>query len=87
MTSLLKETYNTRYIPSNGNPSSLIRSDKIDGCSHQTIAYLCSSGITTVIDLRDLSNKQINPYLSKYGIDLINCPMSARIDKDKFLQQ
>jgi len=87
MSSILESTYNTRFISKSDTNSLLIRSDKIDECSRQEIAFLHSIGITTVIDLRDLTNKRINPYLSTYEMNFINCPMSVKADKQAFMQQ
>ena len=84
--SLLKETYNTRYISLSGKASLLIRSDKIDLCSKETIAFLSEHGIKTIIDFRDLSNKKTNPYLDLYGIKLKNVQMSFSKDKENFLK-
>lgn len=87
MISLLKSTFNTRYLKTSCAKSFLIRSDKIDDCSEDDIEFLSSVGIKNVIDLRDLSNKKTNPNFSKYGIKLLNSPMPVSKDREEFLKK
>lgn len=87
MISLLKSTFNTRYLKVSCTKSFLIRSDKIDDCSEDDIEFLLSVGIKNVIDLRDLSNKKTNPNLSKYGIKLLNSPMNVSKLRKEFLKK
>lgn len=87
MNSLLDSTLNTRYLGNDSGQSLLIRSDKIDNCSENEIKFLSSHGIRNVIDLRDLSNKKTNPFLEKNDINLFNCPMPVKHDRDEFFKQ
>ena len=75
MTSLLKNTNNTRPVLICGRDSKLFRSDRLTYCDEDDIEYLINHNIICVIDLRDLEGKEFNKLLLNKKISFNNVPL------------
>ena len=75
MTSILKNTNNTRPVFIHGQVSRLFRSDRLTACDEEDIKYLIDHNIVCVIDLRNLEGKEFNELLLSEKIDFNNVPL------------
>ena len=75
MTSMLKNTYNTRPVFINGQVSRLYRSDRLTYCDVDDIKYLIDHNIVCLIDLRNLEGKEFNTLLLNEKISFYNVPL------------